>query len=55
MATFDKGTPETEELLPLEEVETPHTATIADLAALLDRAGQLWRGTPLLFPFLGFR
>ncbi len=36
VATFQKPTPAAEEVLPLEEVATPDTQTIAALAALLD-------------------
>jgi prolyl-tRNA synthetase len=35
VATFRKDDPATEEQRPLEEIPTPHTATIADLADLL--------------------
>jgi prolyl-tRNA synthetase len=36
VATFRRTVPEAEELLPMEEVETPDTTTIEALAALLD-------------------
>ncbi|CAN5564814.1 proline--tRNA ligase [soil metagenome] len=36
VATFQRDAPSTEELLPMNEIETPNTTTIAALAELLD-------------------